>query len=72
MIYGANASGKSNLLKALDFTLRTIWGSHRLGGPDTKIERNRFALDPSGDAEPSRLCIEFLSEGVRYDTVLRL
>ena len=67
VIYGANASGKSNLLKALGFMLRTIWGSHKPGGPDTKIERNRFALDPNGDTEPSRFCIEFLSEGVRYE-----
>ena len=67
VIYGANASGKSNLLRALSFMLATIRNSHTRGGPETKIERGKFALSPDSVAEASRFSLEFLREGVRYE-----
>lgn len=67
VIYGANASGKSNLLKALEFMQSAIRDSHSRGGPVSKIERKKFALDPDSIAAPSRFSADFLHAGVRYE-----
>jgi hypothetical protein len=62
-IYGANASGKSNILKALaEMAQRAISPprSEHVPRPDP------FLLDPKGPGAPTLFEVEFLLEGVRY------
>jgi AAA15 family ATPase/GTPase len=64
LIYGANASGKSTILKALDF-LRAIV----LMPANKKTEELRFypfLFDSYTSNESSRLTIEFVQNNVRY------
>ena len=65
-IYGANASGKSNLLKAFAFFRSSILQSHFTGTPDSKIPRTPFLLDSSILPEPSAFDCDFILNGVRY------
>nr|CRH05611.1 conserved protein of unknown function [Candidatus Magnetococcus massalia] len=61
-LYGANASGKTNLLKAMKDLGALITGSLK-ELPDHK----RFKLDPEWEARPSRLEIHLFIDGIRYD-----
>ncbi len=66
IIYGANASGKSNYLHALDFARSCIDTSHRQGEPGGGVPRHPFALGKSHAAKPSTYEIDFSIESVRY------
>lgn len=64
-IFGANASGKSNLLDALAFMRQAVSGSHRLWPPDGGVPRDPFAW--GGHAERASLYeVAFVAGGVRY------
>ena len=65
VLYGANASGKSNVLTALAFMRDAVILSHRSWTPDGGVPRDRFAWGPKRD-EPSLFEVSFLLEGVRY------
>lgn len=58
-VYGPNASGKSNLVKAIDFMRRTVLDSLRRSSVD-KIDVEPFALDEKKILEPSEFDIEML------------
>ncbi|MFI9452357.1 ATP/GTP-binding protein [Amycolatopsis sp. NPDC052450] len=61
-IYGANASGKSNLLDGLTYMAVGVLTSKVLGaGP-----RSIFRLDAQAGELPSTFVIEILAEGTRY------
>lgn len=64
-LYGANASGKSNVLNALAFMRETVLFSHRFWSPDEGVPRNQFAWGPRR-AEPSLFEVAILVENVRY------
>lgn len=66
-VYGANASGKSNLLDALSYALRAIESSAStwLGAPG--FPRAPFALAPARLGDPGEYELEFVSRGRRYD-----
>jgi len=64
MIYGANASGKSNILKALDF-LKTIV-IHPKNKKDEKLEYEPFLFDNKTIDKPTKFSIEFLINDIRY------
>ena len=64
-IYGANASGKSNLIKALNFMDQFVSQSHQ-GQEDTLIPVTPFKLDVAWINQPSEFEIIFLWEGIRY------
>lgn len=66
-IYGSNASGKSNIIKAFNFGLETIRDSHQRWLPDEPIPRWPFRLDGHSANEPSTFVFEFVVEGVRYE-----
>jgi hypothetical protein len=61
-IYGANASGKSNLLDGLAFMTVAVLGSQAFGAGGRSI----FRLDPKAAKRPSTFVVEILAEGVRY------
>jgi hypothetical protein len=64
-LYGANASGKSNVLAALAFLRDAVIFSHRVWPPDEGVPRNPFAWGPKRDA-PSLFEVTFLRADVRY------
>ncbi|MBX2998800.1 MAG: ATP-binding protein [Caldilineaceae bacterium] len=65
-IYGANASGKSNLIAAFHFMRQFVINSpkntERTGG----IEAEPFRLDPQTVGEPSFFEVVFIADGKRY------
>ncbi len=66
VVYGANASGKSNFVDAISYMREQIRSSHIWGRPESGLERRTFALDPTYARAPSKFDIDFLSDGVRY------
>lgn len=62
-IYGANASGKSNLLDALSEFKRAVLGSHTQLGATDPIPRSPFLLDPSARERPTQFDCTFVLEG---------
>ena len=66
VIYGANASGKSNLMTAMGIMLIMVRDSHQHGRPGGGVLRQPFALDPACAGKPSRFEIDFVVDGVRH------
>ena len=70
-LYGANASGKSNVLAALAFMKEAVIYSHRSWSPDEGIPRDPFAWGQRR-SEPSMFEVEIVIDGVRYRYGFRL
>ena len=66
VIYGANASGKSNLLEALRFMRSMVLDSHNKGEPGGGVPVRSFKLDSASRHSPSRFEIDFVVDGVRH------
>jgi len=64
-IYGANASGKSNVLKALSYIKRLVQTSHNYQS-DTKIKYSPFKLDKKCRNKPSKFQIIFIKNDIKY------
>jgi AAA15 family ATPase/GTPase len=64
-IYGANASGKSNVLRAFEFVRGAVRDSQRVWAPESEIKVQPFLLDDATD-RPSCFEVEFLLDGTRY------
>ena len=67
VIYGANASGKSNLVRALQWMRTAVLESHRGSTAGEVVPRRPFALDAASASMPSAFDIDFVSGGVRYN-----
>ncbi|WP_332445968.1 AAA family ATPase [Sphaerochaeta sp.] len=70
ILYGYNASGKSNLLQALDF-LRNL----ALSGPDTKDEETGFVpflLDEETQKQKGTFSLVFYIDSIRYEYSISL
>lgn len=65
-IYGANASGKSNFLKAIYFMQDFVKKSATELRPDQPIPVDPFRLDTDSIRKPSEFEMYFLLDGVRY------
>jgi uncharacterized protein len=65
-VFGANASGKSNVLKAMDDMRSHVLHSFRAGSPTGGIFRRPFLLDEAAQHEPSRFEVDLVLEGVRH------
>ncbi len=65
-IYGANASGKSNLLKVMDDMRYHVLVSFRHGRPSGGMPRHPFLLDDESRAQPSRYQVEMVLRGVLH------
>lgn len=65
-LYGANASGKSNLLDALAFFQRMIQRSFVDGDSGSGMPQQPFLLDETSRREPSTYIADFILAGVRY------
>jgi uncharacterized protein len=66
-VFGANGSGKSNLLKAMDDMRSFVLFSFRLGQPNGGMPRRPFLLDPKSEKAPSRFTVDLILEGVRHE-----
>lgn len=66
LVYGANASGKSNIVSALDFMKNSVLLSHRVSGPNSRVPRSPFSLAEKPPATTSEFNIDFVIENVRY------
>lgn len=64
-IYGANASGKSNLLDGLSFMRRAVHDSFRRWDVDEGVPRKPFRIDRAARSQPSTFVVELTLEGVR-------
>ena len=65
VIYGANASGKSNVLNAFWFMVNYVLTSHNQQLHKT-IGRSPFKFDPETPTRPSSFEVIFTTEGIRY------
>lgn len=65
-VYGANASGKSNLIKAMSFMRTLVLNSSKESQVGEPIFIEPFRLNTSTRQEPSLFEVIFLHEGVRY------
>jgi AAA15 family ATPase/GTPase len=65
VIYGANASGKSNLIDAFEFVRRFVRTSVERK-PETDIPVQPFRLDKQSIKSPSIFELSFIQGGVRY------
>lgn len=65
-IYGANAAGKSTLLKAFDFFTRGIVSSHASVAAAKGTPYAPFLLDEDSRRRPSRYDVDIVLSGIRY------
>jgi AAA15 family ATPase/GTPase len=65
-VYGANASGKSNLLAAMAFMRRFVLSSSKETQVEDEIPVKPFLLDTATETAPSRFEVSFILNGVRY------
>ncbi len=65
-IYGANASGKSNVIKALAYMSEAVQNSHRQWAPEGPIPREPFLLDPQSKLDASTFEVDLLLDGARF------
>jgi hypothetical protein len=63
-IYGANASGKTTVLRALQFMNRVLRESHRLWEPGQAIPLESFAGEVP--ESPTRFMVDFIHAGIRH------
>lgn len=69
VIYGNNASGKSNLLEAMEFMKQIILNSFRdalLENSDRKFPLEKFALNSKSEQELTFFEVSFLNNGTKY------
>jgi len=71
-IYGANASGKTNAIRALLFVSGAVSNSHRRWEPDGPIAVEPFLLGSKERGASSRFEIDFLIGGTRHSYGFRL
>ena len=65
-IFGANASGKSNVISAFTYLRTMVQSSDRESEPGVGPRRHPFRLDPEFAKEPSSYAIDLLLGGVRH------
>jgi hypothetical protein len=65
-IYGANASGKSNLIKALQYMRAVVIESATVIQPGQTYAVQPFRLNVESAGQPTEFEITFILEGVRY------
>ena len=65
-IFGANASGKSTILRAMADMRVVVLNSFRQGDQETKLSRHPFFLRSRGAESPSVFSIDLILDGVRW------
>ena len=65
VLYGANASGKSNVIMALNFLEDLVTESHKYQ-KGNKINRSSFKLDAEYISKPSKFEVVFIKNNIKY------
>ncbi len=65
-IYGANSSGKSNLIKALGFMRQFVIDSSKEGQAGDLISVDPFRLSQETEEEPSSFEVTFVQQGIPF------
>jgi AAA15 family ATPase/GTPase len=65
-VYGANASGKSNLIKALQYMRGVVAESATVIQPGQTFGVQPFRLDADSSSQPTEFEVTFILDGVRY------
>jgi hypothetical protein len=65
-IYGANASGKSNFIRAMAFMKRFVINSSKESGIDEPIPIRPFRLSTTTESQPSFFQVIFLLDNIKY------
>lgn len=65
-IFGANASGKTTILRAMADMRNLVLTSFVQGSHGTPIPRQRFLLDSASQDRPTRFEVDLVLEGVRW------
>lgn len=65
-IYGANAAGKSNVIKALHTMESIVRGSASDSQQDDEIPVTPFLFDEESPKKPTEFEVVFVNEGIRY------
>ena len=66
-VFGANASGKSNLLKVMHEMRGYVLNSFKYGNPGGGLPRWPFQLDEESRERPSAYEVEIVLHGVRHE-----
>ena len=66
VVYGANASGKSNLVAAVEDMRSMVLRSHANGQPGGGVPRQPFMLDPASPSQTTRFEADFVINDVRH------
>lgn len=66
-VFGANGSGKSNLLKVMDDMRSFVLHSFRHGDPTGGVGRHPFALSERSRIQPTSFEIDLVLDGVRHE-----
>jgi uncharacterized protein len=66
VVYGGNASGKSNLIKALQYMRGVVLESATVIQPGQTYAVQPFRLDSESGRQPTEFEVTFILEGVRY------
>lgn len=66
VLYGANASGKSNVIKALQFMRSVVLDSAGMQPGEAFDRLQPFRLDAASADQPTEFEVTFLIDGVRY------
>jgi uncharacterized protein len=66
LVLGSNASGKSNLLRAMADLRALVLHSFRSGDPSGGVPRRRFLLDEESAKWPTSFEIDLVLHGVRH------
>lgn len=66
VVYGANAGGKSNLIKALQFMRGVVLESATVIQPGQTFAVQPFRLDSQSAGQPTEFEVTFILDGVRY------
>ncbi len=65
-IFGPNASGKSNILHALNFMIQAVRLSHQRWLPGQKIKRSPFLLDSASRGGPTTFEADIVVDNIHY------
>jgi AAA15 family ATPase/GTPase len=65
-IYGANASGKSNVIEAINYLASLVTRSATQMQPGDSTEVEPFKLDKTSKGQPTTFEITFVADGTRY------
>jgi uncharacterized protein len=66
-IFGANASGKTNVVKAMDDMRSLVLHSFRTGNPTGGIRRRPFLLESASRSAPTQFEVDLVLGGVRHE-----